>query len=111
MEGVEDGRQCIGTQTLYLDICYLSRVEVKLSTGKMQESSPNHPTGLADVAFPVERSSYYHFWQAEHSAILTHKWYLSEQAGRDVGESYAGWNWITKGHRARWMAARASGLA
>lgn len=77
----------------------------------MSESSNISSTGLASVAFPLERSSYFHFWEDEHKALMEHKWYLSEHAGRDVGESYAGWNWITRGHRSRWMAARASGLA
>jgi hypothetical protein len=63
-------------------------------------------------AFPLEKSCYYQHWRDEHAAIEMHKWYLSEQAGHDVGWSYAQWNWIMAGHRARWIAAgRSTGIA
>jgi hypothetical protein len=63
-------------------------------------------SGLADTAFPIEDSVYYRFRQEERAAIDEHKWFLSEKAGHDVGLSYAGWNWIMGGHRARWLASR-----
>jgi hypothetical protein len=56
-------------------------------------------------AFPLEKSCYYQQWCEERDAISTHKWYLSELAGHDVGWSYAQWNWIMAGHRTRWVAA------
>ncbi len=52
----------------------------------------------------IERSAYYQEALAERVALDTHKWFLSEKAGRDVGVDYANWNWIMAGHRARWLA-------
>lgn len=68
------------------------------------------PTGLADTAFPIERSQYYQRWLEEKRAIDEHKWYLSERAGRDVGYHYAQWDWIVN-HRIKWLKERASGAA
>ena len=59
--------------------------------------------------FPIERSSYYQHWVVEHAAIATHKWFLSEKAGHDVGWEYANWNWIMGGHRSQWIRAQESG--
>ena len=41
----------------------------------------------------------------EVGAIMTHKWYLSEQAGYDIGWGYAQWSWVMHGHRSRWRHA------
>jgi len=77
-----------------------------------QEPRAAAPVTLADTAFPVEKSAYFQFHQAERGALAVHKWLLSEAAGRDVGEAFASWDWIIRGHRAQWLAAmRASGLA
>lgn len=64
------------------------------------------PTGLASVAFPLEGSTYWQHCQREHSAVAEHKWFLSEKAGRDVGWSFANWDWVMAGHRARWLEAQ-----
>jgi len=55
------------------------------------------------VMFPIERSSYYQQWLLERAAMETHKWYLSEEAGHDVGWSYTQWSWIMHGHRSKWL--------
>ena len=43
---------------------------------------------------------------AERESILEHKWYLSEQLGRDVGFERALTDWITN-HRTRWLEENA----
>jgi hypothetical protein len=53
----------------------------------------------------IERSDYYREAVAEKAALDTHKWFLSERAGHDVGHDYAQWNWIMAGHRGRWLEA------
>lgn len=45
---------------------------------------------------------FYAKFLAERESILEHKWYLSEQLGRDVGFERALADWIAK-HRARWL--------
>ena len=62
-------------------------------------------SNLSGTLFPIEQSSYYQQWLAEKAAIETHKWYLSEQVGRDVGLEYAQWNWIMGGFRAKWLVS------
>jgi hypothetical protein len=37
------------------------------------------------------------YLEEQREAIKVHKWYLSEQAGRDVGDEAAFRNWIEKG--------------
>ncbi len=56
------------------------------------------------VLFPIERSTYYQHWLVEKAAMETHKWYLSERAGHDVGWEYTTWSWSMHGYRARWLA-------
>ncbi len=64
------------------------------------------PTGL----FPIERSNMYHIWLMQEAEISRHKWYLSEQAGYDVGHDRASWDWGMR-FRAQWIAGlKASGV-
>ena len=53
--------------------------------------------------FPIENSDYYKLHLLEVEEIKKHKWCLSETAGKDVGWSYAQYNWIMAGHRQRWL--------
>lgn len=53
--------------------------------------------------FPIHRSSFYHIWLLEQGEINRHKWYLSEQAGFDVGWDRAKWDWGMR-FRAEWVA-------
>ncbi len=46
----------------------------------------------------------------EREEILKHKWYLSEQAGQDVGFEKALLDWIVK-HRAQWRSQREKEIA
>lgn len=59
----------------------------------------------------IEKSTYYQEALAEQVAVNTHKWFLSESAGKDVGLDYANWNWVMAGHRARWLAGYRSKIA
>ena len=61
-------------------------------------------------AFPIERSDVYQRWMEERAAISTHKWYLSERVGKDVGWDYAQWSWVMT-QRDSWLKAQASGEA
>jgi len=56
--------------------------------------------------FDIRQSTFYQQCELERGALMEHKWYLSEQAGRDVGMEYATWDWVMRGHRARWVAQR-----
>lgn len=53
--------------------------------------------------FPLDRSDYYRMHLLERQAIDVHKWLLSEKTGKDVGLSFAQWDWVMGGHRARWL--------
>lgn len=57
------------------------------------------PTG----AFPIEKSRYYQIYLLEKKAVDTHKWYLSEKFGYDVGYNYARWDWDMR-FRKMWLA-------
>ncbi len=60
--------------------------------------------------FDIRRSSYYEIWRMEQEEIYRHKWYLSEQAGFDVGYDRAKWDWSFR-FRSEWIAGlRASGV-
>jgi hypothetical protein len=55
-------------------------------------------------------SALYREFLMEREEILRHKWYLSEQAGTDVGFEKALLDWIVK-HRAEWRSQREKVLA
>ncbi len=55
--------------------------------------------------FPIEKSSYYQAWLREQDAINTHKWFLSEKIGHDVGFAFAQWDWIWT-QREKWLRAQ-----
>jgi hypothetical protein len=58
----------------------------------------------------LARSSLYREFLAERQAILQHKWFESEKAGRDIGFEPALVNWVVH-HRANWRAARRQAAA
>ncbi len=72
----------------------------------MMDSIGTTVTGLAAVAFPITGSNFYQHWLEEKKALADHKWFLSEQVGRDVGESFAWWDWNMRGYRANWLTAK-----
>ncbi len=72
--------------------------------------NPAPHTGLANVAFRIEESSYYQHWLEEKAQIDANKWYLSERVGHDVGWHYAQWDWIVH-HRLKWLKERSGGAA
>jgi hypothetical protein len=52
------------------------------------------------------RANVYDRFLAERDSILEHKWYLSEQLGKDVGFERALADWAAN-HRDRWLEERA----
>jgi len=53
---------------------------------------------------------FYKEFLAEREEILKNKWYLSEEAGRDVGFDAALIDWVVK-HRRKWIAARSERIS
>lgn len=52
----------------------------------------------------------YHIWLMQEAEIAKNRWYLSEQAGHDVGHDRASWDWGMR-FRATWVAGlKASGV-
>lgn len=43
-------------------------------------------------------------WLLEKRAIETHKYFMSEKTGYDVGYQAAKWDWDMAGHRKKWIA-------
>ena len=58
---------------------------------------------LPSEPFPVENSTFYHFWLMERAEIDKLKWLESERAGADIGLDRARWIWAMHGHRAKWL--------
>ncbi len=50
----------------------------------------------------TSRANYYAEFLAERDSILEHKWYLSEQMGKDVGFEQALADWVAN-QRERWL--------
>lgn len=65
-------------------------------------------TGLAGIAFPIERSDLYHLMIEEKMHIEKNKYYLSEKMGFDCGDQYAKYNWNMM-HRQKWWNGVMSG--
>lgn len=63
-----------------------------------------------DEMFPIQKSSLYQRWLAEHEEIAKNKWFLSEKMGRDCGWDYAkhNWEWC---HRSAWLKSFTTGEA
>jgi hypothetical protein len=53
----------------------------------------------------LKGSLLYREYLAERSAILEHKWYMSEKAKHDVGFEKALLDWVLK-HRTKWRSER-----
>ena len=53
----------------------------------------------------LKGSMLYREYLAERSAILDHKWFMSERAKHDVGFEKALLDWILK-HRTKWRGGR-----
>ena len=53
----------------------------------------------------LESSSLYQNFLAERDEINKHKWFRSEEAGRDIGFEAALVDWMLN-HRAQWRARR-----
>lgn len=68
------------------------------------------PSLAADPNAVFRNSALYREFLLEREEILRHKWYLSEQAGQDVGFEKALLDWIVK-HRAEWRSQREQTLA
>lgn len=60
---------------------------------------------LSDGLDLLKRSKLYVAFQKEREEILKHKWFLSEQAGHDIGFDLALTDWIVK-HRSGWRRSR-----
>ncbi len=50
---------------------------------------------------PADKLSLYQEFLAERDEILRHKWFQSEEAGRDIGFEIALVDWCAK-HRKKW---------
>jgi hypothetical protein len=60
--------------------------------------------------FPIAKSNMYQFWLAQQEEIAKNRWYMSEQAGHDVGQERARWVWEMQ-FRSAWISGlKASGL-
>lgn len=60
--------------------------------------------------FDIRRSNMYHIWLMQEAEINRNRWYLSEQAGYDVGHERASWDWGMR-FRAAWVSGlKASGV-
>ena len=73
-------------------------------------SKAGTPSLTADPNAVFRNSALYREFLLEREEILRHKWYLSEQAGQDVGFEKALLDWIVK-HRAAWRCQRENTLA
>ena len=73
-------------------------------------SSAGAPSLDTDPNAVFRNSALYREFLLEREEILRHKWYLSEQAGTDVGFEKALLDWIVK-HRAEWRSQREKALA
>ena len=73
-------------------------------------SSAGTPSLATDPNAVFRNSALYREFLLEREEILKHKWYLSEQAGTDVGFEKALLDWIVK-HRADWRSQREKQLA
>lgn len=69
-----------------------------------------HPSLATDPNSVFRNSALYREFLLEREEILRHKWYLSEQAGQDVGFEKALLDWIVK-HRADWRNLREKEIA
>ncbi|NDC80572.1 MAG: DUF4032 domain-containing protein [Verrucomicrobia bacterium] len=68
------------------------------------------PSLASDPNAVFRNSALYREFLLEREEILRHKWYLSEQAGHDVGFEKALLDWIVK-HRAEWRNLREKEIA
>ncbi len=73
-------------------------------------SSAGTPNLATDPNAVFRNSALYREFLMEREEILKHKWYLSEQAGQDVGFEKALLDWIVK-HRAQWRSQREKEIA
>jgi Domain of unknown function (DUF4032) len=73
-------------------------------------SNAGAPSLAADPNAVFRNSALYREFLLEREEILKHKWYLSEQAGSDVGFEKALLDWIVK-HRAQWRSQREKEIA
>lgn len=73
-------------------------------------SGTGHPSLATDPNAVFRNSTLYREFLLEREEILRHKWYLSEQAGQDVGFEKALLDWIVK-HRAEWRNLREKEIA
>jgi len=73
-------------------------------------SSAGSPSLATDPNAVFRNSALYREFLLEREEILRHKWYLSEQAGTDVGFEKALLDWIVK-HRAQWRSQREKEIA
>ena len=73
-------------------------------------SGTGHPNLATDPNSVFRNSTLYREFLLEREEILRHKWYLSEQAGQDVGFEKALLDWIVK-HRAEWRNLREKEIA
>lgn len=73
-------------------------------SGTGQPSLANDPNAV------FRNSALYREFLLEREEILRHKWYLSEQAGQDVGFEKALLDWIVK-HRTDWRSIREKEIA
>jgi hypothetical protein len=96
------------TATLQPDWPILGGLGESVNRKMSQSPFAAKQSGLADVAFPIENSSYYRGWLDEKDQIEKHKWCLSEKAGMNVGWHYAQWDWIVH-HRLDWLQAKKKG--
>ncbi len=72
--------------------------------------SAGTPSLATDPNAVFRNSALYREFLLEREEILRHKWYLSEQAGQDVGFEKALLDWIVK-HRADWRSQREKAIA
>lgn len=75
--------------------------------------SQKDSTGLDEATEGLDllkRSNLYAEFQREREEILKHKWFLSEQAGHDIGFEMALTDWFVN-HRSGWRKARRRKLA
>jgi len=73
-------------------------------------SGAGHPSLATDPNSVFRNSALYREFLLEREEILRHKWYLSEQAGHDVGFEKALLDWIVK-HRSEWRTVREKEIA
>jgi hypothetical protein len=73
-------------------------------------SRTGQPSLANDPNAVFRNSALYREFLLEREEILRHKWYLSEQAGQDVGFEKALLDWIVK-HRTDWRSIREKEIA